>query len=577
MSDAMQVPRQRSRFGPYDLRRVLGRGGMADVYEAEDTRNRRIVALKLWPPVFSQDLVFCARLQRQARIVGQLNEPHIVPIHDCGEIDGLQFLDMQFIKGTDLSQLLKRLGRLTAQRAVDIVRHIASALDAAHAVGVLHGDVKPTNILVAAADESAYLVDFGISDASPHKGVARVIGSTSENWKYTAPERFTTPAVDHRVDIYGLACVLHECLTGSPPYWADNPGELVSAHLLSPIPRPSHVQPDISAALDAVIARGMAKDPTERYAVVGDLALAACEALTAPHHGHTIDACKPGPDARASRAEREPSPARAASSTASATLHPPANWPYRRPDVAESRSQHSSPAESTHTPSPLPSFGPDERSRPGELAMPPSPPTTLWAGPDQLRRRRVPRAAVSIALIVVCFVAIWLLRPSHPTSTTISGTTSTRPSMSGPSPSPGEVQARLFSLLPRDYPAGACRPVTAPKEASSELSCDKNSDPDGPLSATYELLADTTSLHGTFDRIVQGSTIIECPGRIQSPGPWHRNATPDKTSGVLFCGIQNGNPLLGWTDDAELLISVANGGPQGPTINQLYAWWTSHS
>lgn len=566
--------REGSQFGRYYLRRLLGRGGMGDVYKAENTSNQRIVALKVWPSVFSHDLVFCARLQRQARIVGQLDEPHIVPIHDYGEIDGRQFLDMQLIEGINLSKLLKRQETLTAPRAVAIVRQIASALDAAHAVGIRHGDVKPENILIA-QDDVSYLVDFGISDAAPFRGVARVIGSTARTWKYTAPERFTAPAVDHRVDVYALACVLHECLTGSPPYSTDNVGALISAHLTDPIPRPSQLQPAVPDGLDEVIACGMAKDPAGRYASAGDLALAAHEALNAQHE-RTTDICEPSHDATRLDAAFEASPPPATRpASAVPMLHPPAHRAYRQPSVSESLSEPSWVRQYPQTPQPVPRFGLDSSQRPGEFDKQPTRQVPSTA-PGKTAGRRRP-ALVIVALIILSGVAIWLLRPSYSPPATVPSTNSTRSTALAPTFSADEVQARLLSLLPRDYSPGTCKPITPPMDALSEVSCEKNSDPDGPMSATYLLFADATSLRGAFDRIVQSSNIIECPGRIQSPGPWHRNATPDKASGMLLCGTQDGNLLLGWTNDAEQLISVAKAGPQGPTIDQLYAWWTSHS
>ncbi|MGH3634469.1 MAG: serine/threonine-protein kinase, partial [Mycobacterium sp.] len=152
--------------------RLLGRGGMGEVYEAEDTRKHRVVALKLISEQFSGNSVFRARMQREADAAGRLTEPHVVPIHDYGEIDGLLYLEMRLIDGTDLSTLLKRSGPLNPPRAVAIVRQIAAALDAAHAAGVTHRDVKPENILIT-GDDFAYLVDFGIARAAADPGLTQ--------------------------------------------------------------------------------------------------------------------------------------------------------------------------------------------------------------------------------------------------------------------------------------------------------------------------------------------------------------------------------------------------------------------
>ena len=154
-----------SRFGPYQLVRLIGRGGMGEVYEAEDTRKHRVVALKLISTQFSNNPVFRSRMQREADIAGRLNEPHIVPIHDYGELDGHFYVEMRLIDGVSLRSMLTQFGPLTPARTVAIIRQIAAALDAAHASGITHRDIKPENILIAQND-FAYLVDFGIARAA---------------------------------------------------------------------------------------------------------------------------------------------------------------------------------------------------------------------------------------------------------------------------------------------------------------------------------------------------------------------------------------------------------------------------
>ncbi len=265
-------------FGRYRLRRLLGKGGMGEVYEAQDTEKDRIVALKLLPEAVSHDPVFRKRLQREAHSAGRLLEPHVVPIHDYGEIDGVMYVDMRMIDGTDLRKVLKNYGPMTPARAVAIVRQIASALDAAHESGIMHRDVKPENILLT-RDDFAYLVDFGIANAATDEKLTE-LGTAVGTYAYMAPERFTNDEVTYRADIYALACVLHECLTGSQPFPADSVSVVITSHLMQPIPRPSVTRPGIPVAFDQVIARGMAKKPAERYASAGDLAVAANDALT---------------------------------------------------------------------------------------------------------------------------------------------------------------------------------------------------------------------------------------------------------------------------------------------------------
>jgi serine/threonine protein kinase, bacterial len=272
-----------SQFGPYLLKRPLGRGGFGEVYEAVDTNKNRTVALKLLPVSISANPVFRRRLFREASTAGRLHEPHVVPIHDFGEIEGQLYIDMRLVRGTDLRAVLTESGPLEPARAASIVGQIAAALDAAHAESIVHRDVKPANILLT-GDDFACLVDFGLANAATDAKIPTV-GATVGTFAYMAPERSADERVDHRADIYALACVLYECLTGASPYQASQPSAVIAAHLTAPIPRPSHQRPGIPAGFDEVIAHGMAKSRDDRYSSAGELAAAARQVLTtAPEH-----------------------------------------------------------------------------------------------------------------------------------------------------------------------------------------------------------------------------------------------------------------------------------------------------
>jgi serine/threonine-protein kinase len=266
-------------FGKYRLTRLLGQGGMGEVYEAHDTSKDRTVALKILPEALSREEGFRTRFQRESRAAAMLEEPHVIPIHDWGEIDGNLYIDMRLVRGQDLHELLQR-GPLEPQRAVGIIRQIGAALDAAHAQGLIHRDVKPQNILITPAEDFAYLIDFGIAE---NRGDTRltVAGSAIGSFAYMAPERFedrpTTPAVD----TYSLAGVLYEALTGQRPFKVGSMEQVIAAHLSSPPPQPSAINPRIPAAFNDVIARGMAKDPDDRYGSPGALGRAAQRALGA--------------------------------------------------------------------------------------------------------------------------------------------------------------------------------------------------------------------------------------------------------------------------------------------------------
>jgi serine/threonine-protein kinase len=263
-------------FGKYNITSLLGRGGMGEVYEAYDTDKNRPVALKILADEFSNDAKFRKRFQRESHAAAVLQEPHVIPIHDWGEIDGRLFLDMRLVHGQTLDQLIAK-GPLEPSRAVAVIGQVGAALDAAHAEGLMHRDVKPHNIIITPAD-FAYLVDFGIAEA---RGDTRLTtaGTPIGTFSYMAPERFTDQKATPAVDVYALACVLYESLTGDSPFARDSLENLVGAHLASPPPRPSVTNPRVPATFDAVIARGMAKDPDDRYGTAGGLVRAAQRAV----------------------------------------------------------------------------------------------------------------------------------------------------------------------------------------------------------------------------------------------------------------------------------------------------------
>jgi len=266
------------RFGPYLLEALIGRGGMGEVHRAFDTRRNRHVALKRLPRELAADAGYQRRFRRESELAARLAEPHVIPIHDFGEIDGQLFIDMRLVAGQDLAVLLEREGPLPGPRAVELLGQVAAALDAAHAEGLVHRDVKPSNVLVAPGD-FAYLVDFGVARQTGGEATALTgAGATVGTLAYLAPERFEGGG-DHRVDVYALACVLFEVLTGQRPFPATSLPALIHAHVHLPAPLPSQRCAGLPRALDDVVARGMAKDPDARFPGAGLLAQAARAAL----------------------------------------------------------------------------------------------------------------------------------------------------------------------------------------------------------------------------------------------------------------------------------------------------------
>jgi serine/threonine-protein kinase len=263
-------------FGKYTISRLIGRGGMGEVYEAYDTDKGRTVALKILADEYSRNESFRTRFQRESRAAAVLQEPHVIPIHDWGEIDGHLYIDMRLVQGHTLADLLEA-GPLTPSRAANIVGQIGDALDAAHAEGLIHRDIKPQNIIVTPTD-FAYLVDFGIAEATGDTRLTDA-GTKIGTLNYMAPERFTDKTATPSVDVYSLAGVLYEALTGEMPFAGDSLEHLIAAAVTLPPPRPSQTNPRVPAAFDDVVARGMAKDPDDRYGTAGGLGRAALRAL----------------------------------------------------------------------------------------------------------------------------------------------------------------------------------------------------------------------------------------------------------------------------------------------------------
>ncbi|HEY5840708.1 MAG TPA: bifunctional serine/threonine-protein kinase/transporter substrate-binding domain-containing protein [Mycobacterium sp.] len=267
-------------FGHYELLELLGRGGMGEVYRARDTKTDRIVALKLLPPQLAEDEVFQRRFRREAQAASGVNDPHVVPIHGYGEIDGRLYLDMRLIEGLNLGTILAQRNQPLGPRLASVVvEQVASALDSAHANGLVHRDIKPTNILISDR-EFVYLIDFGLARTTGESGLTTA-GNTLGTLAYMAPERFNGGQSDTRSDIYALTCVLYECLTGTRPYPSDSLEQQIAGHMVSPAPRPSNSDPTL-AAFDDVIAKGMAKDPDQRYQTGRELSAAVTRAIEAP-------------------------------------------------------------------------------------------------------------------------------------------------------------------------------------------------------------------------------------------------------------------------------------------------------
>ncbi|HEY0391243.1 MAG TPA: serine/threonine-protein kinase, partial [Solirubrobacterales bacterium] len=233
----------------------------------------------------AHDPAFRARFEQESKLAASIEHPNVIPVYEAGEDDGLLFITMRLVEGTDLARVLERDGALDPARTVRLIAQLADALDAAHACGLVHRDVKPANVqLTLDRREHLYLTDFGIAKSMGTGGDLTVDGQWVGTLDYLAPEQIRGEAIDAAVDTYALAGLLHHCLTGEPPFPRDTDAARLWAHVNAPPPAPSRIRKGLPAAIDEVVARGMAKDPSLRYRTAAELARASAMALGLPIH-----------------------------------------------------------------------------------------------------------------------------------------------------------------------------------------------------------------------------------------------------------------------------------------------------
>jgi hypothetical protein len=268
-------------FAGYRIERRLGRGGMGVIYLATEPGLERPVALKLIAPEAAADDVFARRFAEESRIAASIEHPNVVPIYAAGEEDGVAWIAMRFVSGSDLQLRIARGGRLEPARAVDLVAQVGNGLDAIHAAGLVHRDVKPANVLLSGdpGAEHAYITDFGVArNVATQSGLTQT-GRFVGTLDYVAPEQISGEPLDARVDVYALGCLLFKLLSGEVPFPREGEAARLYAHLHDPPPAPSLYEPAVPMALDDVVIRAMSKSPEDRYPSAGDLGRAAQAAL----------------------------------------------------------------------------------------------------------------------------------------------------------------------------------------------------------------------------------------------------------------------------------------------------------
>ncbi|RFU20665.1 serine/threonine-protein kinase [Geodermatophilus marinus] len=607
-------------FGAYRIEALLGRGGMGEVYRAYDTEHDRVVALKVLSQHLAADAGYRERFRREAHLAARLNEPHIVPIHRYGEIDGRLFLDMRLVPGRDVAAVLAEEGAMTPARAVSVISQTARALDSAHADGLVHRDVKPSNIIVTGSgdDEFVYLVDFGIArSTSDAQGPALTqTGAALGSFDYMAPERFLEQPIDRRVDVYALACVLFECLTAQRPFAGDGLATLMFAHLNTEPPAVSSVRPGLPAALDDVIRRGLAKDPAERYATCGEFAAAARAALKEsgvearpvpaapptsitpmPFIPHTVGFSQPGAPGGPATGYPQPLAGTAAGlggGTATgygpppppgAGYGPPSNpgaayGPPSNPGAAYGPTSNPG---SAYGPTSAPGGGYGPPSDPGPPGFPPAAPA-----PGGGRRSRLPlvlgAAAVVVVLVVVGVIA--LTRGGGTPTPRVASDVTTAPVTTEPTPEPTpapEPEEDLRAIIPLGFDGAGCRTGDPSNDGElAVLDCGASTAQPGPQDSSFYLYPDAETLDGVFLRDVTGAGIAELPAGTLCPdaqgyGYWQADG---EQVGRIACYVDEGtqNAFLIWTEEefnAEAIVAIAGAGQEG--LVTLMEWWRQNA
>jgi serine/threonine protein kinase len=384
-----------SEIGGYRIEAEAGRGGMGIVYKATQLALDRPVALKLIAPELASDEEFRERFKRESRIAASIDDPNVIPVYEAGEEDGLLFITMRFVEGTDLRQLLIQEGRLDSERAAAIIAQVADALDAAHAHGLVHRDIKPGNILIAKRGrrDHAYLTDFGLTKHRASKAGLTKTGTWVGTLDYVAPEQIQGGEIDGRTDVYALGCVLYQCLAGQVPFERDSDIAKIWAHIADP-PRPLREIVDVAPPLEYVVAKAMAKEPSERFDTAGDFGRAAAGAAdgragTPAPPPRAAPAPPPPPSAAGPLAPPPPSGPRPAAPPPPSGPHRPAPPPPRGSPAPSSpqrgRRRVALPRSLRGLPGPPPSSPPR-----GTPAPPPSPPRGTPAPPPSSPPRGTP-------------------------------------------------------------------------------------------------------------------------------------------------------------------------------------------
>ncbi|MHA3704796.1 serine/threonine-protein kinase [Jatrophihabitans sp. YIM 134969] len=558
-----------TQLGPYRLEVVLGRGGMGQVHRAFDTRRDRVVAVKVLLADLADDADFRTRFARECQTVARLREPHVIPIHDFGEIDGRLYLDMRLVDGVDLGTVLGD-GPLSVAEAVDVTAQVAAALDAAHDAGLVHRDVKPGNVLLSGAGDGqrvgfAYLFDFGIARSDAHTSSGATTTGLVGTVAYMAPERIAGEVDDARGDVYSLACVLYESLAGQPPFQGDT-YQVLFKQVNTAAPRLDTLVGDsVPRELADVLERGLAKNPDDRFPSAGALAAAARSAL--------VDAAAGSTTPLAGSPSVTAAPTEPFASSVPTALDLPRSQP---PSTDAPGSESDPPVDAPH--------GATEESPGGPRRRP--------------RARWFAAAGIAAVLAAGCVTAVGLWggsgRPAAagPSPTSEPSTTSTCDVGAGPDAPTGcdltAAERRLGARIPTRFGLSTCvgrtaATATAVPAVTADVAC-YVSDTAAPaeqveaVSFTSDQDLQLYLAHNLYSFDFAGLPVGKCAVNGVSNA---REPLPAVApSAVRYCATNdNGYAVVAWTYPSERVVLLAATTPNhvATTIPALVRWVWSGS
>jgi serine/threonine protein kinase len=445
-------------FGPYRIVAPLGEGGMAAVYRAYQPNMDRYVALKVLPRYFASDPQFVGRFEQEARVLAKLQHPHILPVFDYGESEGYTYIVMTYVDAGSLSQLLEER-TLTLREVGRIISQVGDALDYAHSIGVLHRDVKPSNILVDSRG-NCLLTDFGIAKIVESSTKLTQTGGILGTPAYMSPEQIASATLDGRTDIYSFGIVLYEMTTGRPPYQAETAAAVLVKHLHDPLPMPRRFNPALPESVERVILRALAKKPEDRFPTAGEMVTAMEQAIASLDPG-LLDTLMTGKE------EPEPLPG-----TEAYVPVPPA-----RPEPVPPEAPHptAEPFVPVRPKEPAPSR-PEKKPVPGQAPV----------APLEKRRRRLPLwgfGLIGLVLVAVVIAFLALATPGRGGDSDLAALP----------PAAGETEeapAPTATLMPS--PTTTTRPPTEPPTTEPSLQATSTSVPSHTPSATPTALPTNT-------------------------------------------------------------------------------------